>query len=208
MFLVVFLNPFECFYRTLRYELIFCMAHNIIAPFGYVRFKEFFFGDILTSLVKPMIDFYFMTCFFSTDAWTNSKLITQCQLSNTAVLIISYIPFHIRFWQCINRYFVTGQWFPHLVNAGKYLSTIIVLFAAYFKNTYHKYDHLYVLLYLFSTIYSFTWDITMDWGLMRGTKPGKKLLRDKIKYPKSFYYFSMITNFFLRFAWTLTLIPE
>jgi hypothetical protein len=47
----------------------------------------------------------------------------------------------------------------------------------------------------------------MDWGLLRGTEPGKKLLRDRLKFPKRFYYFSMITNLILRFSWVLTLIP-
>lgn len=32
----------------------------MIAPFGYVRFKDFFLGDILTSMVKPLIDIYFI----------------------------------------------------------------------------------------------------------------------------------------------------
>jgi hypothetical protein len=67
--------------------------------------------------------------------------------------------------------------------------------------------YLYVPLYIFSTFYSYTWDIVMDWGLLRGTRSGHKLLRDRLKYPKSFYYFSAITNLILRFAWLLTLIP-
>jgi len=47
----------------------------------------------------------------------------------------------------------------------------------------------------------------MDWGLLRGSKPDNKLLRDKLKFPKNFYYFSMVTNLLLRFSWTFTLIP-
>ena len=47
----------------------------------------------------------------------------------------------------------------------------------------------------------------MDWGLLRGTMPGKKLLRDRLKFPKSFYYFAMISNLILRFSWVFTLIP-
>jgi hypothetical protein len=47
----------------------------------------------------------------------------------------------------------------------------------------------------------------MDWGLLRGSIPGRILLRDRLKFPKKFYYFSMITNLILRFSWALTLIP-
>ena len=39
------------------------MILNIIAPFGDVRFKEVLFGDALTSMVKPFIDFYFVGCY-------------------------------------------------------------------------------------------------------------------------------------------------
>jgi EXS family len=58
-----------------------------------------------------------------------------------------------------------------------------------------------------STIYSYSWDIVMDWGLLRGTTPERRWLRDRLKFPKRFYYFSMATNLLLRFTWLLTLIP-
>jgi drug/metabolite transporter superfamily protein YnfA len=61
------------------------------------------------------------------------------------------------------------MWFPHLVNAGKYLSTIVLLFVAYYRNTYKAYEGLFIMMSIFATLYSYVWDITMDWGLMRGT---------------------------------------
>jgi xenotropic and polytropic retrovirus receptor 1 len=100
------------------------------------------------------------------------------------------------------------MWFPHIVNAGKYLATIIQIIMQYYKNTYQAYQMHFVLVATFATLYSYVWDITMDWGLIRGTKSDNKLLRDKLKFPKSFYYFSMVSNLLLRFSWTLTLIPQ
>ena len=93
------LNPVDVLYKKFRYELLYSMFHNIIAPFGLVRFKEFFLGDILTSMVRPLIDVYFIGCYFSSNV--------VCKPTNTVVLIVSLIPFHIRFWQCINRYYYT-----------------------------------------------------------------------------------------------------
>jgi hypothetical protein len=46
----------------------------------------------------------------------------------------------------------------------------------------------------------------MDWGLLRSNEKGKKFLRPKFLFPKWFYYYAIITNFFLRFAWVLALI--
>ena len=99
------------------------------------------------------------------------------------------------------------MWFPHLVNAGKYLATILQIIAHYYKNTNQSSEMLFVMVATFATLYSYSWDITMDWGLLRGTKKGNWLLRDKLKFPQIFYYFSMITNLILRFSWTLTLLP-
>ena len=204
---LMLINPFNCFYKAFRFNTLNVLYQNIISPFGIVGFKEFFLGDILTSMVKPLIDFYVVGCFFLTDAWLISSK-SECETTNTTILAMSFIPFHIRFWQCINRYYYTRQAFPHLVNAGKYMATIIVLFIAYFKNTYHKYEAFYFYFYIFATLYSYAWDICMDWGLIRGRLPGRRLLRDKLKYPPSFYYLSALSNLLLRFAWLLNFIPE
>lgn len=48
----------------------------------------------------------------------------------------------------------------------------------------------------------------MDWGLMRGSHPHNRFLRDKLKYPNHFYYFSMVTNLLLRFSWLLMFISS
>lgn len=134
--LLIIINPLKYLYREFRFEFLYSLYQNIIAPFGYVRFKDFFLGDILTSAVKPLIDFYFIGCFFSTDSWKNPQIGDICKADNKTILLITLIPYWIRFWQCINRFYFTKQWFPHLVNAGKYLSTIIVIFITYFKNEF------------------------------------------------------------------------
>lgn len=40
----------------------------------------------------------------------------------------------------------------------------------------------------------------MDWGLLMGSEKNW-LLRDKLYYPKCYYYFAMITNLILRLDW-------
>ena len=64
--LLILINPFNLMNRNFRYELIYTFYNTIVAPFGYVRFKDFFLGDILTSMVKPMIDMMFISCYFTT----------------------------------------------------------------------------------------------------------------------------------------------
>lgn len=173
-----------------------------------VRFKDFFLGDILTSMTRPLIDAYFMGCFFKEGEWKLEQPLGICTPTPTIILVMSLIPFHIRFWQCINRFYYTKLWFPHLVNAGKYLTSIAMIVASYFRTRGPGYLTAYICIGLLSTAYSYAWDLKMDWGLLRGTQPGKRLLRDKLKFPASFYYFSMISNLALRLAWVLTLIPS
>ncbi len=214
LFLVLaMLNPFKLFYRDLRFEVLQTSFNTLISPFGPVRFKDFFLADIFTSLVKPFVDWYIIACFFSTDAWKHYEPVSegemaQCQPPNTVVAIISLMPFWFRFWQCINRWYYTRLRFPHLVNAGKYMASLVLIIFTFFRNTYHNYEYFYIAYCCFATSYSLLWDLFMDWGLLMGKREGRKLLRDRIKYPKYFYYFSMCTNIILRFAWVLTLLPD
>jgi len=75
---LLLLMPFKKFYSSFRLELLFTAFQTLIAPFGTVRFKDFFFGDVLTSLVKPLVDVAFISCFFSSDSWLDSSLAGIC----------------------------------------------------------------------------------------------------------------------------------
>jgi hypothetical protein len=63
-------------------------------------------------------------------------------------------------------------------------------------------------LRLVSFIYSYSWDIYMDWGLLRTKVPGKWGLRPKLMYPIWFYYFASFTNLLLRLVWIFPLIDK
>jgi hypothetical protein len=113
------INPFSYGYKKLRYDIILSLYYTMIAPFGLVRFKDFFFGDILTSMSKPMIDVIFIANYFNYDhiqgqssgdvandssilkgpAWRNPNvMINHCSPTNLSILIVSFLPFHFRFW--------------------------------------------------------------------------------------------------------------
>ena len=157
----------------------------------------------MTSLAKPFIDVALISC------WLNSY--SQDEVFETGVchnkmgwaIFAWYLPFHIRFWQCINKWWVTGDTFPHFVNATKYFASILVILSNYFLGKDPSWKSTMVSLYFFSTVYSYLWDLIMDWGMFRDSR----LLRTKILYPPRYYYFSCVTNFFLRFAWVLPLFP-
>ena len=55
-----------------------------------------------------------------------------------------------------------------------------------------------------SSLYAYTWDIKMDWGLMDPNAGENTLLREEIVYNTRFYYyFAILEDFVLRFGWSV-----
>ena len=52
-----------------------------------------------------------------------------------------------------------------------------------------------------NSLYSFLWDIFMDWGLFSLHRDGKCSMRQRYFYPTITYLVVSITNLVLRFAW-------
>ncbi|KAL3767430.1 hypothetical protein ACHAW5_004823 [Stephanodiscus triporus] len=60
-------------------------------------------------------------------------------------------------------------------------------------------------LFIASSLYSFCWDVYMDWGLGRREHG---FLGTRLMFPKRSYYYTVIgLDLVLRFMWVLTLIP-
>ena len=100
------LQPFiKCFYRRARYSLMIVLWNILIAPFGTVRFRDFFMADVITSMGTPISDIGYaihqiniqrqrlgFLDYLEKPVWLNNYLI-----------VISIIPFWFRFWQCIHK---------------------------------------------------------------------------------------------------------
>ncbi|KAF9580553.1 hypothetical protein BGW38_002745 [Lunasporangiospora selenospora] len=71
----------------------------------------------------------------------------------------------------------------------------------------------YILIATTTSIYTFTWDVYMDWGLFRfgkrgGGSFGYPFLRQELVYTRPWiYYFAIITDFLGRFSWIARLLP-
>jgi len=151
---------------------------------------------------------------------------------NIAVPLICLFPLWLRFNQCLRRYMDTGKRFPNLANAFKYaMSQTVTLFGAfhplYLMHNRDNYDislsddevggfvfrstgvNLFQIfwmgLFVISSLYSYVWDVYMDWGLGRREYG---FLGPRLMFPRKSYYFSvMAADLVLRFMWVLTLIP-
>jgi hypothetical protein len=134
LFFILFIHPLK-WQRTARYTILKVLWNIIISPFGKVEFRHFYLADVICSLAKPLGDLYKAGCFIYIDIWiakTSETIIPHCENEDIALVIIACIPSWFRFAQCLNKYNETKQAFPHLVNAAKYASGVLIVVLSYF----------------------------------------------------------------------------
>jgi hypothetical protein len=108
---------------------------------------------------------------------------------NVAIPLICLFPLWLRFNQCLRRYLDTGKRVPNLPNAFKYaMSQTVTLFGTFhplylmsarnqditgegadviLKHRKNLFQVFWMCLFIASSLYSFAWDVYMDWGLGR-----------------------------------------
>uniref|UniRef100_T1HVP6 Small molecule transporter n=4 Tax=Rhodnius prolixus TaxID=13249 RepID=T1HVP6_RHOPR len=218
MFLV---NPVKIFRHQARFWLLRVIWRCIAAPFYHVGFADFWLADQFNSLVTVFMDFHFMLCFYLTStSWmaTDGAVMDECQ-GTTALItgaLVNCIPAWMRFAQCLRRFRDSKEAFPHLVNAGKYSTTFFVVIfnslkkynKSYYQNEFdNPYLYMWLVSSLISTVYTSSWDIWMDWGLMDSNAGENRFLREEVVYSwKGFYYLAIAEDLLLRLSWLLSFL--
>jgi hypothetical protein len=208
-FLVIILFlPFHILYLSFRKGILMVLIRNIF-PLGKntVRFKDFVFGDILTSLSDPfknlLLGYCLMLC---QECYVNNSR-GPCNKDTIPCLIISVYPQFIRWTQCINKLYYTRLLWPHLGNFFKYTTGIGNTLIGYFYTKKKNHLRLYFRIFIgaASTLYNLFWDIYLDWGC--GRKNEQNLfLRETLTYPKIVYYLAIIYDIIVRTTWTWNFI--
>ncbi|KAG7202378.1 hypothetical protein KM043_018697 [Ampulex compressa] len=216
--LAFLLNPLRMFRHEARFWLLKIIGRVLVTPFAYVNFADFWLADQLNSMVTILLDFHFLVCFYITNGnWLEAGNTTQCMSGSFIIRsIVSCLPAWFRFAQCVRRYKDSKEAFPHLANAGKYSTTFLVAttnalyiyHAVEYKNKWENpWMWLWVASCLFNSIYSYTWDLKMDWGLLDSNAGENRFLREEVVYSAAgFYYFAIIEDFILRFVWIASFI--
>lgn len=208
-----FLNPTKTFWYRSRKWLLKVLFRIMFAPFFPVKFADFWLADQLNSLVVSLKDFEYLVCFYAVDVFQDgSECVCTDHTINFMRPVVSLLPAWFRFAQCLRRYRDTKKAFPHLVNAGKYFASISVTVFSTFASIYEEKSSftgpvtiIWILSLIFSTLFSLTWDLIMDWGLFSKNAGENFLLRDQIVYEhKWYYYMAIISDVFLRFLKPLT----
>lgn len=223
-----FLVVYTCYQLIFPLKVRLPMWHTIwevvTAPMTAPSFFHGYVGDIFTSMVKVFQDMLWTICFIFSGDWMLSEdkeLSTAHEWSRTntyahiLIPLLTLLPLWFRFNQCLRRYADTGKRFPHLANAFKYaLSQTVTLFGAFHPlylglkqqdSGFDLFQFFWGAIFITSSLYSFTWDVYMDWGLGR---PKFGFLGPSLMFPKKYGYFIIIAlDLVLRFAWVLTLVP-
>ena len=210
IFLFIFLLiPFNFMYYDFRKGIVKTFIRNLF-PFGKkgVRFRDFVFGDILTSLTKPLCSLALTFCLIGNKGVReDNKRIDNCNRDTIYCFIILLYPNFIRFTQCINRLYYTKNLWPHFFNLLKYTGGIInVTFTwLYVKKDNKTFLILYIIIAFIVNLYQLFWDVYVDWGLGR-INSKNFFLRDTIVYPKEFYYICIILDALIRYSWICSFI--
>lgn len=138
--MILFLcNPFKVFRHDARFWLLRKIGRMISAPFFHVEFADFWLADQLNSLVTALLDFQFLVCFYATATGDLevSGDVRHCMEANFVIRpIVNCLPAWFRFAQCLRRYRDSKEAFPHLVNAGKYSTTFLVVIFATLRSVH------------------------------------------------------------------------
>ena len=90
--------------------------------------------------------------------------------------------------------------YQQLVNAAKYVSALGVVISSTFVPNSFKADRasvIWLLLLMVKTVFTFAWDIRMDWGLCR-RGASYVFLRPTLSFPPAVYYVAIVFNLFMR----------
>eukprot|EP01105_Mastigella_eilhardi_P018860 TRINITY_DN43_c0_g1_i7.p1 TRINITY_DN43_c0_g1~~TRINITY_DN43_c0_g1_i7.p1 ORF type:complete len:325 (+),score=70.19 TRINITY_DN43_c0_g1_i7:74-1048(+) len=148
-----------------QFWLLKTLLQIVCTPFTESSFKVNFMTDQLNSLSIIFYDAEHTACYFLYDYWAHDHkceqyMIRACMASTPAIW---------RLMQSVKQARNTrNKW--QLVNAGKYLSNILVSLSSGLHGTIPDSMPLmatWCCLALSSSMYNFAWDLYFDWGLVR-----------------------------------------
>lgn len=222
--LLFLVNPINKLMRRGRFSFLIVQTRILIAPFIEVVFCDNWFADQMNSLVALIVDVEYLMCYCISNTWvvesdtSDNRFVSHCTKSGNGIRPLLFcLPALWRFLQCL-RAFYDERKIGHLINAGKYATTfLVVILAAVYSTKVHVGDDdlkfpsldtfgwtVVILLFLsalLNTGYCFLWDVLQDWRLCRSG-----CLRPRLYFSRGWYFIAIVLDFAIRFANALKLI--
>ena len=185
------------FYRLLKI---------VFFPTNVISFPEVLLADALTSLARSFKDIsvtlLVLYCYF-----TDENIVDYHEIGIISIAILSSLPYWIRVRQCSVQFMGATEdcvRLPVFLNILKYCSAFPPIWLAASQGLGYKHSQLLTFMTVAATInslYSYAWDISMDWGLIQFTRTWSYYFRQRCLYHPIFYVCAMIINLILRFSW-------
>lgn len=135
--------------------------------------------------------------------WQNPS---NCNSSHSRLLgFFTALPGIWRALQCLRRYHDTRNVFPHLVNCGKYMFTILyyMSLSLYRFSPHPSLMAMFIVFASVNAIYCSAWDIVMDWSLL-DPHADHRFLRPVLAFDVAWpYYLAIVVDPIIRFNWIL-----
>lgn len=210
----LFFPSFKYFNGEGRLYFFKLIKNLFLYSFLNVDFTMTWATEQFLSFVIPIRDVEFSFCYYIEKISVGDDSLYCSYTERLSMsLIITVLPLALRIVQCLRIMYQKHHSFAFgsdFFNALKYLTTMITVIFSFFYSMEQKSDlyfTLWVVFAILSTVYSYFWDLKMDWGFLESSSK-HKYLRNQLSYAKpGFYYASIILNLFFRFCWILTLSP-
>eukprot|EP00550_Attheya_septentrionalis_P002539 CAMPEP_0198285334 /NCGR_PEP_ID=MMETSP1449-20131203/4663_1 /TAXON_ID=420275 /ORGANISM="Attheya septentrionalis, Strain CCMP2084" /LENGTH=768 /DNA_ID=CAMNT_0043982739 /DNA_START=78 /DNA_END=2380 /DNA_ORIENTATION=+ len=152
------------------------MKAVMVAPFRFVDFRDAFVGDIITSVVRPIQDILYGLSYLGAVIWgavyagygiaEAGNLLERSWLLHNVILPSSAIlPLWWRFLQTLRQSYDSGQRWPHLGNAFKYLTASLVIVYG-MAHPEDRRSRWWIICFMLATLFQIWWDTVMDWDLL------------------------------------------
>jgi len=210
--LMLLFSPLKRHFQDSRFWFIAQVCRVCTPGMRPVGFAEFWLADQACSLVLFFVDCEFLLCWYLVDGTVygpRKGVIPHCGDYSSIRAACSILPAVIRFIQCVRRFQDSGDAFPHLVNAGKYSTTLLKAAAQrQFRLKQNQFNFmLWVGSETISSCYCLWWDLTQDWGLFeKRPNASRRILRSRLLFSRQFYFFAIVEDTILRFSWAIKLI--
>ncbi|ETV80988.1 hypothetical protein, variant [Aphanomyces astaci] len=167
----------------------------VLVPLFHVSYFHTFVTNYMTSSTKLNQDVVWSLCYFTTGEFldpTSDSCSTKSNTMHVLVPLISALPFWWRFLQCLRRVYDMKNWFPGVLNALKYALSLLVILFGLVHSFYSPLEPsntlqlIWVVLAVISSLYTWSWDVLMDWGLGR---PAFNFLGDGRMYSRTWVYY-------------------
>lgn len=189
------------------------LCKQVLFPHGSVTFPEVLLADAFCSLSKIFKDIGVTMIAIYAQA-SGKDIVSLHDTGMILVAILASAPFWIRIRQCMVQLDSTNDFIakvPITLNLLKYASAFPPIWLAAAASLGYSHPDLPIIAAAMATInsvFSYGWDICMDWGMITFFRTGKILTRQRLLLPWIIYPPAIIINLLLRFSWAANRIPS